>query len=764
MKRLIVALTLFGLLVAAVVGGGAGSASAQEGDSPEAVPKFPPGEAPPTAPTSGIYDFKDFNFGTGITECPQANLKGLFGEPFDRRAKDRAEVYSNGGDDRRTNEEFTCFPQNETSIDTNPAHGQEKNIVAGQNDYRLGTGSSGYSASNDNGQTWYSGIIPFPSVNPACPPNQPPSACTGPGGTQGFLVSGGDPAVVFDRAGVVYYAQITFNRDDDTNGITVARSTNGGYTWSRACIVDPVTTAACGGPGDPRLPGDGTVSFQRDNDNNANSSIPFDDKEYISAGRRPEGVEPTCYDAAHAPTPCGNRPISPDRVYVTWTKFFAGDSQIMESHSDDQGRSWSPQQVIQGSASFCGFANPANACEDNQASTPTVSAQNGHVYVAFENFNTPDENQYLLVRSRNGGASWEGPFFVTPVFDVNFPRAGASNRQDCIIRGQQSGRIVYTNSCFRSNAYGNVVVDRRGGAFADDLYLVMSDNRNGTVFSSNADVFLFKSLDGGSTWIGPTRVNNDRSELTAGSVTIPGFGTMGGRDCARPEGFVGFVQLPPAFFEACIGDFGADQWWPWVDINDAGHLNILFHDRRLDENSTRGEWPMSRTIPQGRPGNYLVWTWGAQCRVSQSNATRCMAPGATTIPQPTGLVNPGPDPVPGQGPSFLGPLHNFGIQDVPSNFDYSFRAGIFAGDYNNVAVTPNDSKAYGFWTDARNGRSSGGPGGSSGPQPGRNPICEQADVMMDEYSSLDADAGQKQPRAEDSMFLVTPCPADATQP
>jgi hypothetical protein len=36
--------------------------------------------------------------------------------------------------------------------------------------------------------------------------------------------------------------------------------------------------------------------------------------------------------------------------------------------------------------------------------------------------------------------------------------------------------------------------------------------------------------------------------------------------------------------------------------------------------------------------------------------------------------------------------------------------------------------------------------------------------MVDEYSSLNADAGQKLPRREDSMFLVTPCPADATQP
>jgi len=711
---------------------------------------IPKGGEAGSAQPSGIYDFKDFNFGTGITECPQARLKKLFGDPFDRRQKDQVEQYSDGGDDNRTNVEYSCFPQNETSIDTNPAQGLEKNIVAGSNDYRLGTGSSGFSASNDNGQTWYSGVIPFPSVNPA-------------GTTQGFLVSGGDPAVVFDRAGVVYYAQITFNRDDDTNGVTVARSTNGGYSWSRACILNTTPpSGACGGPGDPRQPGDGVVSFQHDNDAAPNGSIDFDDKEYIAAGPRPAGVDPQCFTAAHEPVACDPAQVGVDRIYVTWTKFTAAaGSYIMESHSDDQGRSWSPQQIISGSAAFCLGGFEANACDFNQASTPTVSPQTGHVYVAFENFNTPDENQYLVVRSMDGGATWEGPFFVTPVYDLNFPRAGVSGRVDCTARGQQFGRVVYTNNCFRSNPYGNVVVDRRDGEFADDLYLVMSDNRNGTVYSSNSDVFLFKSLDGGSTWIGPTRVNSDRSQLTAGT-SIDG---NSGRDCLRPEGFVGYggTSANP-FAEPCRGDFGADQWWPWVDINDKGHLNIGFSDRRLDENSTAGEWPESRAAPIGRAGNYLVWFWGAQCTVNNSNATECMAPGAAAIPQPSEPVNPGADPVPGQGDEYLGPLQNFGISDVPSNWDYTFRAGIFAGDYNNIAVTPNDTKAYGYWTDARNGRSSGGPGGGSGPQPGRNPICEQADVMVDEYSSEGGSGGQDQPKSEDQMFLVTACPADATAP
>jgi hypothetical protein len=437
-----------------------------------------------------------------------------------------------------------------------------------------------------------------------------------------------------------------------------------------------------------------------------------------------------------------------DRIYVTWTLFdTSGTSEINLSYSDDQGRSWSPRQAISGSAPFCAFGVGTN-CDSNQFSVPTVHPTTGLLGVAFENFNTLDENQYLFVRSTDGGSTFQGPFFVTPVYDLNFPRAGVSGRTDCTARGQQSGRVVYTNNCFRSNPGGNGVVDKRGGAFADDFYLVMSDNRNGTVYSSNADVFLFKSIDGGATWIGPTRVNNDRSQLTAGT-SVDG---NSGRDCLRPEGFVGYGGTGAnAFSGPCVGDFGADQWWPWVDISDKGDLNVVFHDRRLDVNSTTGEWPTSRAAPIGRAGNYLVWFWGAQCSIKDSNATACMAPGAAVIPQPTVPVDPGADPVPGQGASYLGPLRNFTISDVPSNFDYTFRAGIFAGDYNNVAV--GKEKAWAFWTDARNGR-------SSRTQAGRNPLCEQADVFVDSFNAQSGGEAAK-PKSTDALFLVTLCPEAA---
>jgi hypothetical protein len=670
---------------------------------------------------SGIYDFRDVSFGTGLTECPQAGLKPQSQpRPLDRRAEDRAERASGTGNDQRTNPEYSCFPQNETSIDVNPL--DERNIVSAQNDYRLGWGTSGINASTDNGNSWYTLIAPFPSL---------------PSGDN--LDGGGDPAVVFDRAGVVYYSEINFNRTDDTNGIWVMRSTNGGFTWTRPCVaIDTTPTnqtddqGVCGGAGDPRQPGDGTVSFFQDNDTLLNGSVPFDDKQYMAAGPRPAGVNPVCFTPfTRSPVACDPARVGVDRIYVTWTRF-TQVATIMVSYSDDQARSWSAPKVISGSAAFCAFG-VGNNCDFNQFSTPTVHPQTGLLGVAFENFNTPDENQYLFVRSSDGGNTFQGPFFVTPVFDVNFPRAGAAGgRPDCSARGQQSGRIVYTNTCFRSNAGGNVQIDKRGGAFADDFYLVMSDNRNGTRVSSNTDVFLFKSINGGTTWIGPTRVNNDSSTAPANrDCTITGTGAC------------------PANVHT-----GNDQWWPWVDIGTGGDLIVTFKDRRLDTASTLSEWPGSRQ----RSGNYLVWTWGAHCDVASSDATACLAPGAAAIPQPTTLVDPGADPVPGQGPSFLGPLENYGVSDIPSNFDYAFRAGIFAGDYDVVTVQSN--RAYAHFTDARNGRSSGNASSPAGAQPGRNPACEQSDVVFDSWSVVGKPSGQNSAQGSDALFLVTACPDD----
>src|SRR4051794_14208897 len=677
---------------------------------------------------SGAFDFKDVTFGTGLTECPQAGLKGDRPRPLDRRTKDQAERRSDSGDDIRANQDYSCMPQDETAIDQNPNN--DRNYVAGANDYRLGWGSSGFYATTDGGESWYDGITPFPSL---------------PSGDN--LDGGGDPVTVFDHDGVVYYAQINFNRTDDTSGVWVNRSTNGGFTWAGPCVAmgprGPGGQGACGGVGDVRQPGAGTVAFQQDNDSALNGSVPSYDKEWITAGPRPSGVAPTCFTPfSHSSVPCNSAVIGSDRLYVTYSLFSgAGSAQIFEQYSDDQARSWSPPHQVTGGAAFCAAGGrPGNGCDDNQGSQPTVNPTTGQLWVGYINGDTEDEDQYLVSTSTDGGNTFVGPVRVDTLYDVNEPR-GVNGRTDCVARGQGSTRAVPTNSCFRFDPIMNsIAADKRGGAFANDLYVVLVDDRNGTIRDSNNDVFFYKSTDGGTTWIGPTRVNNDRSQ------------TPTNRDCGRnTNSIVGNSGLCPET------NWGADQWFPWVTINTDGILNVTFHDRRLDTNSPAGvgPWPTSKT----EVGNYLVWFWGGTCKITSTQtvssavsgpvpagATQCVAPEAVVNPTVATGFNPGAGPIPGNNQnSATLPFKNFQVSDVPSNWDYTFRAGIFAGDYTGNATgsvdpalkqngdDPNRDRMYGLWTDARNGRGSGG-AAATDLEPGRNPICEQSDVFFDTLS------------------------------
>jgi hypothetical protein len=674
------------------------------------------------------------NFGNHVAECPHAGFRDDE-RPLSRIDRDRVWSLSERGDDIRFNYDLSCFPQNETSVAINPHN--TRNLVGGANDYQGDYNQ--FDASTTRGERNYGSVNPNPS-NPFA-----------------YNLTQSDPVFVYDRDGVAYNQEIAF-AFDDSNGVFVWRSTNGGFTWTRPCVPfpgeapDPPDAAVCGGPGDPRQPGDGVITWNQDpTPGSFDNDAPFDDKNWLAAGPRPDGVEPVCFTpVTHTPTECDPDVVGSDRLHATWTRFHTSgcdeenefeipcEGRIWHSYSDDQARSWSPPKPISGSAAFCVGIGPLgeDVCDDNQFSVPTVHPRTGLVGVSFQNFNTPHESQYLFVRSRDGGNTFQGPFFVSPVFDANYP-TGAT-RPDCVARGQSESREVLTNSCFRVNSGGNVAVDKRGNSmtsgFGDDFYLVLSDNRNGTAASSNTDVFFFRSTDGGSTWIGPTRVNDDRSVAPAN------------RDCG------------PA--PACGGNFGNDQWFPWVDVNSDGVLAVTFYDRRLDEDSVEHAWPTSRQ----RSGNYLTWRWGAGCDVDRTPSRECLAADAAAIPQPTAPIDPGAGPVPGQGPRYVGPFANSVVSDVPSNMDYSFRAGLFMGDYDQVSY-PNFPQlgnsdvrdALAIWTDARNGRGSGAP---TSFQAGRNPACEQADMFMDYFNPLRADDSDAVSESEEELFLVTPCPGD----
>jgi hypothetical protein len=229
---------------------------------------------------------------------------------------------------------------------------------------------------------------------------------------------------------------------------------------------------------------------------------------------------------------------------------------IWESHSSDGGYTWSTPREISGSnAALCTFqaAGPAGECDENQFSVPTIGPD-GTVYVAFENEQNealwePDEqfdDQYLLVKSTNGGASWSSPTFIVGLED------GSADYPINV-----SGRQSLTGYQLRVNSAGNIVAGPNGR-----LYLVFSDNRNGTHDSpnpvTNIDVFVMASGDGGATWTSPTLV-----------------------------------------------DAGAgDQWFPWVEVDPTTNtIGILYHDRGA------ANGPLYATaLAEGTPGSLVKTT------------------------------------------------------------------------------------------------------------------------------------------------------------
>ncbi len=400
-----------------------------------------------------------------------------------------------GGGNIRMNCDSTNLPHNELSIAVDPTN--PKHIVAGSNDYELFFQGNkiveriiaGFYTSFDGGTTWING-----HVNP-----------------DGFTFSG-DPAIAFDtQLGLVFYGTINSNGGQGGGfsdaSILLSASSDGGQTFGHPVVVALGTA-------------------------NTRNSV-FNDKPYITVD---------------------NSPTSPHngRLYVTYTRFLADqfgnylESPIYLSFSDDGGQTFSNPAAISGSNStLCSqpFVTPRNIgiCNEDQFSSPVVGAD-GTLYVAFENgehAQSPSDfrNQYLVVRSTDGGVTFSSPVSaVFPIFD-------GINDYPINVNGRQT----LTNSQFRVNSAGNLAVDPSSGPAMSStrLYIAFSDNRNGgltgsfSTVTTNTDVFVVASGNGGSSWGSPVQVPGG-----AGSLN--------------------------------------DQFYPWAAVDNSGVLRVDFSDRSYD--------------------------------------------------------------------------------------------------------------------------------------------------------------------------------------
>ena len=181
-------------------------------------------------------------------------------------------------------------------------------------------------------------------------------------------------------------------------------------------------------------------------------------------------------------------------VYLSWTHFDYS-APIYFSRSTDGGASFStPYRISDTSYS------------SNQGSLPKV-APGGVVYVAWFNYDT---GAIRMAKSTNGGESFGTPFPVAQIVDIPSPLPGGG---------------------FRDNSFPSMAIDQNTG----NIYVAWSDYRN-----SDADIYFTRSIDGGTTWSAPVRINDD----------------------------------------LLYND--AHQFFPWVDVAPNGKIYVGWFDSRLD--------------------------------------------------------------------------------------------------------------------------------------------------------------------------------------
>ena len=410
-------------------------------------------------------------------------------------------VASSGG----ANTNIDCdgpFPNNEPDLEVDPAN--PLHMVASSNDYD--SCCDQYYTTFNGGSTWSTGNMSTEKAGPLGP-------------------IGSDPVTVFDvKHNKTLHASLNFfvskDGEETCDGdVVVSPSRDGGLTWDPPVVVDK--GVGC----------------------DLDKTQIFNDKEWIVTDDNPDSK---FYG----------------RTYITWTAFLAHNgefvsSAIWESHSDDGGKHWSKSQEISGkNRQLCTFQTEGHdgACDENQFSVPTV-APDGTVYAAFQNSQNESlwedgevfDNQYLLVKSKDGGEHWSNPTFVVGLED-------GSN--DYPINAD--GRQTLTGYQVRVNSAGNIVASPKTGT----LYLTFDDNRNGIHDvanpSTNIDVFVMSSTDGGKNWSSPSLV-----------------------------------------------DSGAgDQWFPWVEVNPvAGAIGVAYHDR----GASNGDL-YNTALAEGMPGSLVKTT------------------------------------------------------------------------------------------------------------------------------------------------------------
>jgi hypothetical protein len=211
-------------------------------------------------------------------------------------------------------------------------------------------------------------------------------------------------------------------------------------------------------------------------------------------------------------------PASPyyGRSYVVWSLFNLASPPIGISSTTNGGVSWSA--VTQINTSVAGHYS--QGCD-------VAVGPNGEVYViwAAPISGSPFTEDFAgFAKSTNGGVSWT---VTNNAFDMNGVRSTNFNGWG-----------------IRTNSFPRISVDKSGGPRNGWIYVTTS-GLNIAPAGSDADILVYKSTNGGTSWSTGVRANQD--PINNGRV----------------------------------------QWFPAIRVDEAGGVNVVYYDNRATADSAQ---------------------------------------------------------------------------------------------------------------------------------------------------------------------------------
>jgi len=208
--------------------------------------------------------------------------------------------------------------------------------------------------------------------------------------------------------------------------------------------------------------------------------------------------------------------VDGSNLYVVWSDKTYWNSEIFFIRSANGGKTWkAPQRLTENNAS---------------SDSPAIAVSGSNVYVVWSDF-TPGNVEIYLLRSTDGGTTWQAPQRLTKNAGNSYEPKIAVDRSNLYVVWSDRTPGNYEIYFMRSNNGGTSwkasqrLTNDKGSsgsgapeiiAEGSNLYLVYNKENS----SDGLEIYFLKSVDGGKTWQAAQRLTNQPGRSTYPHIAV----------------------------------------------------------------------------------------------------------------------------------------------------------------------------------------------------------------------------------------------------